>query len=503
MPHSANRFSARRAAFGAFLLIFITCGYFQNSRPGWAVNSSFSLTCAIVEKGTLRIDDYHQRKETETGDKSFYQGHFYCDKSPIVSFLGTVPFAVYRGLAKVSGSPFSYAAGRYWATWWTSGLSAAILAALLTLLLARRGVLPVRAARAAALWVAATPLLGYGILFTNSLPSCALALGGFFLVDAAWRDPARNRLWRMLGGGLLLGLAAWALNLQAIPALAITMLLLLSLPALAVKQIRPHAWINRLVFLLPWMLGGVLGAAGYFIYSYCLFGSFASPYKFESDSFMREQMARGLMGATWPRPIVAWLITFHPYQGLFVWFPLALLALLGMIRLLRGGERSMRREAWAALAIFLVLLVYNSAYYMWWGGWSYAPRHLIPALPLFALGLLPWLKSRFKLIIQALFFIGLVGAILNIAAVALDPQVPPTVSQAALMQPQNINQWPSPFLLLQKYFWLKGAADHNWGAALGLKRQWQLAPLAAIWLTAWWLIGLIGRKRPISEIERA
>src|SRR5262245_8116433 len=94
-----------RGPIVAALLVFLTCGYFQNTRPGWNVNSQFALTCAIVERHTFRIDDYHKRPEFLTNDKAFVDGHFYTDKSPVTPFLGVPAFFVYSQVCKVLDRP--------------------------------------------------------------------------------------------------------------------------------------------------------------------------------------------------------------------------------------------------------------------------------------------------------------------------------------------------------------------------------------------------------------
>ena len=50
-------------------------------------------------------------------------------------------------------------------------------------------------------------------------------------------------------------------------------------------------------------------------------------------------------------------------------------------------ELSYRFEALIAATAFLSLLVINSGHYMWWGGWTFGPRHLIHMLPFLGLPL--------------------------------------------------------------------------------------------------------------------
>ena len=78
-----------------FLLLFLTSAYFLPRWASWSQNSRLDLTMALVDKGTLSIDDYY----TNTGDYAAFEGHFYTDKAPGVSFLGVPVYAVYKAVA--------------------------------------------------------------------------------------------------------------------------------------------------------------------------------------------------------------------------------------------------------------------------------------------------------------------------------------------------------------------------------------------------------------------
>ena len=62
---------------GFVIALACTYGFFVDA-PSWNQNSRYALTRAIVEHGQLTIDEWH----ATTGDKSFREGHFYCDKAP-------------------------------------------------------------------------------------------------------------------------------------------------------------------------------------------------------------------------------------------------------------------------------------------------------------------------------------------------------------------------------------------------------------------------------------
>ena len=78
-------------------VLFVSYAFFYGG-GGWNQNSRFDLMRAIIEQGTLRIDAYHQN----TGDKAFFQGHYYSDKAPGLALLGVPIVAAVRPLLRAA-----------------------------------------------------------------------------------------------------------------------------------------------------------------------------------------------------------------------------------------------------------------------------------------------------------------------------------------------------------------------------------------------------------------
>ena len=80
-----------------FVLFFVSYGYFFQG-GGWNQNIRICLTRAIIHHGTFTVDQYKEdSKEMEfvnSGDWAFYNGHYYCNKSPGLSFLAVPSFAL-------------------------------------------------------------------------------------------------------------------------------------------------------------------------------------------------------------------------------------------------------------------------------------------------------------------------------------------------------------------------------------------------------------------------
>jgi hypothetical protein len=127
------------------------------------------------------------------------------------------------------------------------------------------------------------------------------------------------------------------------------------------------AWYHRtklLAFLIfPAILGGLLLA-----YNLYYFGSLAGPYS----------MAGGVEKFIIPQWDAFLGLLISPSRGLFVYSPVLLFALVGLISVLR--ERRDPLLAFIAIASLLLILLY-SAWSSWHGDFSYSYRFLVDLLP--------------------------------------------------------------------------------------------------------------------------
>ena len=86
----------------------------------------------------------------------------------------------------------------------------------------------------------------------------------------------------------------------------------------------------------------------------------------------------------WQAPSgVAFLgLLLSPNRGLFVYAPVLVFSLLGMVSVWRKGRRWLLRCL--VIALWATVVLY-SAQSIWWGGWSFGPRVLTDLLPFFSL----------------------------------------------------------------------------------------------------------------------
>ncbi len=132
---------------------------------------------------------------------------------------------------------------------------------------------------------------------------------------------------------------------------------------------------HLLVFAIP--LAALAGSL--VLYNLVRFGTpFSTGYHFESGEGFNANWLLGL-----------WGLLFSPYRGLFWYTPLALLSVLAW----PGFIRRHRAEGWLLAAVALVMVALFGKWWMWWGGFAWGPRFLVPLAPLLVLVLAPWLEA--------------------------------------------------------------------------------------------------------------
>jgi hypothetical protein len=94
-------------------------------------------------------------------------------------------------------------------------------------------------------------------------------------------------------------------------------------------------------------------------------------------------------GFNWLHPAL-WQTLFSPLHGLFVWTPLALLAVLGLVWESPNLPQTSRPWLWCWVASFVLLWYANSSWHEWWFGHAFGARAFIELTGLFILGLGCW-----------------------------------------------------------------------------------------------------------------
>jgi hypothetical protein len=490
----------RRAAILG-LVLFASYAYFYEA-GGWNQNTRVDLVRAIVEQGTIRIDDY----QNNTGDRSTFDGHYYADKAPGASFVAVPAVAAARAVLGWTGHQTDTRAAveslAYVATVAASGLPAAIACVCLFFLARRLGASESAATLAAVALGLATPFWAYATLLYGHALAAACLMAALLAADRL-RDPGGSAA-RETGLGLAVGLAAgWAVVTEFPAAIAAVILAVLALANAATARsrvVRVGAGI---------VVGAGVCAAVLLAYQHAAFGSaFHLSYASEENP---DLLRRGFFGITAPKPSIMFELLFGAYRGLLPLAPVLVVAPIGLWLLMRSP--SMRRTGVAAAILFVAAFLLNAAYEHWEGGWSYGPRQIGTALGFLAMGLAPlWTvaRARARAMLMTLVLVGIASSLVAVSTTAQPP--------ADYARPMRELLWPAfraGNLSLNTQSidvrdvpggWAAIGHDDrehvawNLGEKMGLRGLPSLLPLLGIWIlgAVFWL-----RTAPRTEVRSA
>jgi hypothetical protein len=470
----------RRCRAVLFVWLFVSYAYFYQA-GGWNQNSRFDLVRAITNEHTLNIDPF----KFSTGDKAFFEGHYYSDKAPGLALTAVPLVAALRPVLRAfGGDPEGYgglALLSYLSTVFTVGLLTALAGVCLFMLCVELGASPAGGLFAALTFGLATPIWTLATIFIGHAFSAACLV---FALRAATRigldDASRDR-WH----GAIVGLGAGWATVSEFPAAIPAALLAVFAAAQAWPLGRARA--TRILGALA--LAATVCAAVLMAYQYACFGSPVHIAYSSEQGY--EGMQQGVFGVNLPKMIRLRELLFGAYRGLLPLAPSLAVAPLGLAVLMFRDARA-RRAAIVASIIAGYYILLNAGYAYWEGGWSYGPRHLSPAIPFLCIGLAPLWTMVPRFFRSALAAVSAYGAIVTLIAVSTMP-----------LPPANIRRPVTEFLLpafrdgdlaLNTQSVAAGSVDadfrahrepkvaFNLGMKLGLTGHASLVPLAIVWL---------------------
>ncbi len=245
--------------------------------------------------------------------------------------------------------------------------------------------------------------------------------------------------------------------------------------------VRHSAFVIRVFATLLAFIVPLLVAAGLLaLYNQVRFGApFSTGYHFDTGEGFTANWLQGL-----------WGLVFSPYRGLFWYTPLALASVLAWPAFIRRH----RAEGWLLLAVTVVMIGLFGKWWMWWGGFAWGPRFLVPLSPLFVVVLLPWLAGGLRrrwarIVLAALAAVSVAVQVLAVSAnyvnyeIALRALYPTDwVDPLKYGPPALFNPAHSPVLGQVRLLWENAAANLDLGWIQAGRIVWQV-PAAAL-LTA-------------------
>jgi hypothetical protein len=297
-------------------------------------------------------------------------GEVYSKKGPAPAFVAVPWYLLLRFISQLN-----VALGQLQGTLLWNGIVTAWTAALLWLTAVRLGFRDRTGMELGLLFGLATIAWPYANLFFGEPLSAAALLLTFYGL-LSWRASGRWVWMALAGVGAGLTLATVTAHVVLLALLGAWFLAdwvvqwRRSVKAPGVEQL---LW-GLIAFVVPVLVTGAL----LLWYNYARFGDpFATGYHFDSGEGFTTPIWQGLWGQL-----------FSPYRSVFLHTPLFILSAVAYFWFLRR-----RRSPAIAIGVMsLVLVLLYSTWWMWWGGFSWGPRFLVPLTPLWVLVLAPFVE---------------------------------------------------------------------------------------------------------------
>jgi hypothetical protein len=266
-----------------------------------------------------------------------------------------------------------------------NGLITALTAALLWLTALRLGYDDHTGAALGLLFGLATIAWPYANHFFGE-PLSAFSLLTTFYGLLAYRQSGRMRWMWLAGVGAAVALVTVTAHVLLIAILSLNWLW----TEIAGRPDRPPLWrqpskqrLSHFLLALTALTGPLLLATGFLLwYNRVRFGDpFITGYHFDSGEGFTTPFWQGF-----------WGLMVSPYRGLFWHTPLLLATPIGLVLLWRRW----RAETVLISALSVALVGLYSTWWMWWGGFAWGPRFLVPLTPFWILALAPMVASSVR-----------------------------------------------------------------------------------------------------------
>jgi hypothetical protein len=209
---------------------------------------------------------------------------------------------------------------------------------------------------------------------------------------------------------------------------------------------------------------------------------------YASDETFSNPLWRGLAG-----------YLASPGKSLFLFSPILLAAIFGIPALLRRD----RAAALLSLGVVLAYPLLYAGWFMWWGGWSWGPRFLVPVLPFLSMFLAPvldwvlgpsrwWARAMLLALVLASLLVQILGVAVDFSRYLVILYDRGIDSGDAIFR-ADLNPLLGHWRLLRSGEW-----DLAWARDLAAGVGWQrlLWPflLLAFAVAGWWLAHRLKRR---------
>jgi len=475
-----------------FLFFFLSYGFFFQG-GGWNQNGRICLTRAIIDYGTFSIDNYREdspaMKFVNTGDWAFYNGHYYCNKSPGLSFLAVLPFACAQHVLKhvVHAQPEQqvlYSA--YVSNLCITVIMASLLCVLLFYTCHRLLDLGLGSSLLLTLFYGlGTLAFPYSTAFYCHQPAAFCLFAALVLAMHIRHSTSQKKHFLALLGGFSGGMG---------------ILIEPSCIYLSAAIVLYLAYFKETRRYIPLFIAGCIppGVIQVF-YNFACFGNpLASSYNYSNDLVMWKVNGK-LFGIPRLQTIIQLLIS--PYRGVFFSSPVLLMALPGAFLFFKSS--TWREETVLCAGASLCLFILIASFFAWHGGSAPGPRYLLPVFPWWFLLSAMALKRFPKLFITA----GLVSILINLCITVVGIEIPREIKNPLFevifrnlmagrvsVNPvpfSNFKNYPDIYIIadIEKWQAIANLNSFNLGELLFPHRLVSIVPLLFFWLIwgVWWV----------------
>lgn len=475
-----------------FVLFFVTFSFFFQG-GGWNQNSRMCLVRSIVQHKTFTInackEDLQEIEFANTGDWSFYNGQYYSNKSPGLSFMAVLPYAMAQYCVQYvlpDNHERQVLLSAYVSTVCTTVLFSAILCLLIFYLCCTFFRMSTTESLFATIFYGCgTIAFSYSTTFYCHQPAAFCSFFAFLLLLHIRKNSAKKNSYALLAGFF----AGTAVLIE--PSAIITLIALLCYVTCCIRN-RYYLCLFILGCLPPGILQGMYNVV-------CFNHPLASSYSYANDVVMWKN-GGSLFGI--PSPMRFFRLFFSPHHGLFISSPIFLMALPGIFFSLK--DRKWRVEAIFCAGVSLSFIGLIASFHAWHGGSAIGPRYLLPAFPFAFVFIIFALKKYPKLVM----LLGIFSLIINVAITLIGNEIPRHVTNplgdVILKQVLNGHVSINPFPLsnLEKYEaeypslhdfaqvekWKPNFNSFNLGEILFPNNLLSMLPLIcfwAVWFSLW------------------